>query len=138
VAAAHDRTLKLWDAATGRLLRSFGDRKHAQPNAAKEWPVGGTYVAFSPDGSHVLAGTTEGTMHLWQASTGEQLATLVGVRDGEWVVFTSEGFFEASTDGARLISIVRDLDRHPWTAPTRRFIGPTWCRKSSPATLEAR
>ena len=109
LAGAHDRTLKLWDTATGELVRGFGDRRHGQPPAGKEWATGRPSVAFSRDGSRVLAGTTDGTARLWNVSAGELLATLLGASDGEWAAFTPEGFFEASNDGAKLISIVRDL-----------------------------
>ena len=43
--AAHDKTLKLWDVASGRVLKSFEGHADAV-----------TSVAFSPDGKTALSG----------------------------------------------------------------------------------
>src|SRR5262249_50418183 len=62
--------VKLWDVATGRVLRTF------QANALK--------VAFSPDGTRVLAGgggvnyKPGGQVTLWDAASGRQLRTFEG------------------------------------------------------------
>src|SRR5437879_6444558 len=60
-----DKTAILWDAATGRQLRTFqGMAFHV-------------YAAvFSPDGKHVLTGTWEtGTAILWDADSGNKVRT---------------------------------------------------------------
>jgi hypothetical protein len=49
-------------------------------------------------------------MKIWKLDTGELLATIVSAQDGEWVVITPEGFFNASAKGGELLSIVRGLD----------------------------
>jgi len=49
-----DTTAKLWDAATGAVVRNFLEH------------TDGVYgVAFSPDGKHVLTGSWDGTAKLW-------------------------------------------------------------------------
>ena len=64
-----DKTVKLWDAATGALLRTF--EGHA---------AGVTSVAFSPDGARVLSGSEDDTLKLWDAATGALLRTFEGHR----------------------------------------------------------
>jgi len=54
-----DRTLKLWDASTGALLRTFVGHSDEV-----------TSIAFSPDGTRVLSGSTDKTIRLWDAATG--------------------------------------------------------------------
>src|ERR1700741_1409424 len=48
-----DRTIKLWDAATGRLLRTFEGHARAVHS-----------VALSPDGTRVLSGGDDNTLKL--------------------------------------------------------------------------
>jgi RNA polymerase sigma factor (sigma-70 family) len=61
-----DRTVRLWDVATGMEL--------AQIRAEKQL----TGMALSPDGTTVATGEVDGTVRLWQAATGKSLATLKG------------------------------------------------------------
>ncbi len=62
-----DRTVKIWDAATGKLLRTISAHKHA---------VSG--VAFSPDGRTLASSSWDRTVKLWDAETGRLLQTLTG------------------------------------------------------------
>src|SRR5512145_1915297 len=57
-----DGTIKLWDAATGALLRTFWGHTS-----------GVDAVAFSPDAAHVLSGGGDNTIGLWDAATGALL-----------------------------------------------------------------
>jgi WD40 repeat protein len=61
-AGTWDGTVELWDAATGALIRTFSGR-------ASEV----LYVAFSPDGTRLLA--SGGAPTLWDAATGTLLRT---------------------------------------------------------------
>ncbi len=84
--AADDKTIKLWDAATGALLRTF--------EGHSGWV---TSVAFSPDGARVLSGSADKTIKLWDAATGALLRTF----EGHSNAVTSVAF---SPDGARVLS----------------------------------
>ena len=50
LSGSQDKTVKLWDAATGRLLRTFEGHSDAV-----------TSVAFSPDGARLLSGSGDKT-----------------------------------------------------------------------------
>ncbi len=51
LSSSGDRTLKLWNVATGQLIRSFAGHK-----------FGVSSVAFAPDGARVLSGDYGGTL----------------------------------------------------------------------------
>jgi MYXO-CTERM domain-containing protein len=69
---ADDRTVKVWDAETGALLRTLDE--HASRVTAVE-PL--------PDGVHVLSGTDKGELDLWDYTTGERVRQLEAQSD--WV-----------------------------------------------------
>lgn len=97
LSGSEDGTMKLWDAATGALLRTFGDRNS----------IGS--VAFSPDGARVLSGA--GDAKLWDAATGALLRTF----EGDEYPVTSVAF---SPDGTRILSDSLDGTLKLWDAAT--------------------
>jgi RNA polymerase sigma factor (sigma-70 family) len=64
-AGGEERTVHLWDAATGRVLRTL--RKHPGPVTA---------LAFSPDGGMLVSGATDQVVRLWDPATGNQIGRL--------------------------------------------------------------
>jgi hypothetical protein len=66
-----DKTVKLWDARTGRELRTLSG--HASSVMA---------VAYSPDGKTLLSGSDDKTVKLWDAGTGQELRTFSGHTSG--------------------------------------------------------
>jgi len=62
-----DKTLRLWDAATGKCLRVF--------EGHTERIVG---AALSPDGKRVLSGSCDTTVRVWDATTGKELRKYEG------------------------------------------------------------
>jgi WD40 repeat protein len=67
VSASHDKTVKLWDAASGRLLRTLVGHTN-----------GVTAVAVAPDGRAIVSGGSDKTVKLWDATSGRLLRTLEG------------------------------------------------------------
>ena len=62
-----DDTVKLWDVASGRELRTLTGHSEA---------VGS--VTFSPDERTLALGSVNGTVKLWDATSGRELRTLTG------------------------------------------------------------
>jgi len=74
LSGSEDGTLKLWDAASGQLLRTFEGYHNVYS------------VAFSPDGTRVLSGgdyesvlgSHADTLKLWDVASGELLRSFAG------------------------------------------------------------
>jgi WD40 repeat protein len=62
-----DRTVRIWDAATGRLKASLTGHQH--------WV---NAVAIAPDGSWLATGSNDETVRIWDAVTGQARALLTG------------------------------------------------------------
>ena len=72
---------KLWDVATGRLLRTFDEDSELV-----------TSVAFSTDGQIALTGRTDNTIRVWDLASGLLLRTLKGHSDPvRSVAFSPDG-----------------------------------------------
>ena len=85
--ASSDKTIKLWDATTGNLQKTFGR--------------GGRAVKFSPDGKQIASGSYRG-VELWDAATGDLLKTLAGQTDSgsvNAIAFSPDGKQIASASG---------------------------------------
>jgi WD40 repeat protein/tRNA A-37 threonylcarbamoyl transferase component Bud32 len=67
LAAGEGRAVRVWDAATGRLLLTL---------SGHEGPI--THVAYSPDGRRIVSASEDKRVKVWDAATGEELLTLRG------------------------------------------------------------
>lgn len=65
--ASLDATIKLWDIASGRLLRTLVGHSDAVKS-----------IAFSPDGITLVSGSYDKTVRLWDSITGKAVQTLSG------------------------------------------------------------
>lgn len=99
---SRDKTVKIWDAATGKELVTLKGHESTVNS-----------VAFSPDGTRVASGSCDKTVKLWDAANGKELTTLRGHQD--WVM--SVAF---SPDGSRLASGSRDKNIKLWDAATTK------------------
>jgi WD40 repeat protein/predicted Ser/Thr protein kinase len=64
--ASNDRTIRIWDAATGQAIRTLTATKQV-------WAV-----AFHPDGARLASAGSEGEVILWDAGTGQPIHRLPG------------------------------------------------------------
>src|SRR5215510_2385450 len=100
--ASADKTAKLWDAASGKLLASF------------EHQDGVLDGAFSPDGARILTASADHSAKLWEAAAGKLLASFDhqgGVLDG---VF--------SPDGTRILTASVDKTAKLWDAASGKLV----------------
>ncbi len=67
---SHDYTIRLWDAATLKLLKTFQGHDNIIYS-----------IAFSPDGKTMATGSFDKTVKLWDVETGQEKATLKGHTD---------------------------------------------------------
>jgi WD40 repeat protein len=81
VSGSEDRTVRVWDAATGAELSCL--RGHES---------GVNSVAFERAGGRVVSGSYDRTVRVWDAATGACLEVIKGAGD---VVAIGEGFHEA-------------------------------------------
>ena len=118
VSASGDRTVRIWDAATGECIRTL--KGH----------TGDVYSAsFSPDGHRIVSASWDDTVRIWDAATGECIRTLEGHTEGVY----SASF---SPDGHRIVSASEDNTVRIWNAATgeciRTLEGHTdWGRSAS-------
>ena len=83
-----DDTARIWDAATGRLLRTL------------RADAGVMAVAFSPDGRRLLTGDQEGAAVLWDVETGDRVRAFDAAAPLlEDVAFTPDGRFAVGSTG---------------------------------------
>jgi WD40 repeat protein len=79
-----DKTIKLWEVSSGKLLRNFTGHSERIKT-----------IAFSPDGQLIASGGDDNTIRVWNIGTGEELYTLTGDSNSfgfvEFVGFSPNG-----------------------------------------------
>jgi WD40 repeat protein len=60
-------------------------------------------VAPSPDGRYLVSGSDDQTMRLWNLQTRELLVTIFRGVDGEWVMWTPQGYYADSPGADKMI-----------------------------------
>ncbi len=75
VSASEDKTLKVWDAATGSELRTLVGHTDTV-----------TACAVSPDGTWIVSASEDYTLMVWDAGSGARLRTLRGHEGGVYAL----------------------------------------------------
>ncbi|OGW30722.1 MAG: hypothetical protein A2X54_05255 [Nitrospirae bacterium GWF2_44_13] len=86
---SYDKTLKFWEVATGKEIRTFSG--HTDKVSS---------VAFSPDGRYALSGGWDKALKLWDIASGKEIRTFTGHRS--WiasVAFSPDGKYALSGAG---------------------------------------
>jgi WD40 repeat protein len=98
VSGSYDGTIKIWDAESGRELRTLMGH------------TGAVYsMAYSPDGRRIVSGSFDGTIKIWDAESGRELRIIKG--DGQEV-----SSVVYSPDGYRMVSSSFDGTIRIWDA----------------------
>jgi uncharacterized caspase-like protein/Tol biopolymer transport system component len=93
--AGEDKTVRLWNPATGQQLRTI--------TGHTDWVKS---VAFSPDGRLLASVGGDKTVRLWDPATGQQLRTITGPTD--WVrsvAFSPDGTLLAGGGGDKTVRL---------------------------------
>ena len=105
--ALESRPIKLWDVASGQVLRTFVE----QPDEV-------TFsIAFSPDGTLLAAGVHGGMVRLWDVASGEIAGTLAYGDESDDV---HEVAF--SSDGSMLAAGGNDTTVRLWDVASRQVV----------------
>jgi WD40 repeat protein len=121
-----DRTIKVWEVKTGRLLRTL--RGHTENIRS---------IAVAADGRQVVSASEDTTIKIWNIETGEVERSIpfrngkrvIAKRDGTMIAVAGAGYGVLNPDTGRLVSTVRfqrpDItakDRATALSPDERFI----------------
>ncbi|MCP4213267.1 MAG: hypothetical protein GY765_01365, partial [bacterium] len=104
VSGSSDYTLRLWDVASGREIRTFTGHTGSILS-----------VAFSVDGETVVSASKDKTLRLWDANSGRKIRTFKG--HTEWV--RSVAF---AGDGKTFVSASDDATLRLWEVKSGREI----------------
>ncbi len=121
--AIDEKTIRLWNAATGELTNSLighTDFIHS--------------IAFSPDGTTIASVSSDKTVRLWDVATGNHKTTLTGHIDGIYSVAYSPDGKTIATGAWYRDRVVRLWDVATGTAklPLRTGNGTVVCMAYSP------
>jgi WD40 repeat protein len=97
-----DGLLKLWDTSSTKEIKTFKALSGNTPGMITN-TVG--YAALTSDGKSIISASTDAAIRIWNTSTGEEMAMMVGFEDGEWLVITSEGYYNSSEKGAQYLNV---------------------------------
>ena len=104
--AGSDGTVRLWNAANGKQLAILHNKIVGESS-----DIALSTAAFSPDGKKLV--TSGPVARLWDAETGEELATLSGHEALIWSA-------EFSRDGRRIVTASKDTTVRIWDAETAK------------------
>lgn len=103
VPVVDDNSVRLWDAATGKLVRELKGHEHSV------WAI-----AFSPDGRRLATGSFDTTLRLWDVERGVELSRAGGQSWIMKVVYSSDGqLILASGGNARHKLTDRRITNYP-------------------------
>ncbi len=94
VSTGAEEAFRLWDTDDGRIVTTFAGHENWVRTAS-----------LSRDGKRVLSASSDNTIRSWDAATGRERAKFLSFTDGEWVVITPEGYFNASANGAKYLNV---------------------------------
>ena len=98
---SNDNTVRLWDAAEGKLLRDL--KGHTERVRC---------LAFTPDGKQVVSGGFDGTLRAWDVANGKELAKVEG-QGWIWSIDMAANSKTVVAGGGSLLSKIRGWEVFP-------------------------
>ena len=109
VSASEDQTLKVWDLASGRELRTLTGHSDSV-----------TAVAVTPDGQRAISASKDQTLKVWDLASGRELRTLTGHSDSVKAV-------AVTPDGRTVVSASSDNTVKLWDLETGEVLTTFTC-----------
>ncbi len=94
MAGYYDNLIRLYDAKSGQLLNTMKGHV-AYVNA----------VSVSADNRFIVSGSNDGTTRIWDRASGKEICRLITSPQGDWVIVTNDGYFDASHRGGHLVNV---------------------------------
>ncbi|AFY99280.1 AAA-like domain-containing protein [Calothrix sp. PCC 6303] len=110
--ASHDKTIKLWNVATGKVISTLTGHESEVRS-----------VVYSPDGKTLASASRDNTIKLWNVATGKVISTLTGHKS-----YVNSVVF--SRDGKTLASASHDKTIKLWNVATGKVISTLTGHKS--------
>jgi hypothetical protein len=80
-----------------------GQRMHAVEDGFVGHESDVLAVATSPDGRYLVSGSDDQTVRLWNLASRELIVTLFQGSDGEWVMWTPQGYYTGSPGAEKMV-----------------------------------
>lgn len=100
VSATWKDDIKIWNIASGTEHKTLTGHSSIKSYSAAK---------FFPNSKYVISAGDAST-RIWDVSTGEEVASMIAFRDGEWIVITREGYYNASARGAEQYLSIKVAD----------------------------
>jgi WD40 repeat protein len=102
VTGSFDNTLKIWDAATGKEIKTFGG-----PTGHQNLVLS---VAVSPDGRLIASGSSDNTAKIWDFPTSTSLRSFALGEAGKTVAVSPDGTRVAAGSNAGVVKVWNAAD----------------------------
>jgi hypothetical protein len=108
----------IWDVINGRMIKSSAETKNMEEGKIFDYlneksiridENNKKAILLGPEAESVdkrlKAKRVDGIVKLIDNLTGREIAEFISFEDGEWIVITPEGYFNASTNGAKHLNV---------------------------------
>ncbi len=65
-----------------------------------------TSITLSNDGRYLFSGSKDKTIKQWEISTGKEVATYVGLKDGGYIAYRPDGYYVCDRLGKELVYFI--------------------------------
>lgn len=89
VSGSYDKTIRIWESGSGKLVSALEDHTGRI-----------TSIAVHPAKAFFVTAATDGKINFWSLDDKKLIFSLAAFADREWVAFTPEGFYKASSKAA--------------------------------------